>query len=316
MKLSKQERIAVIVLTVLVILVAGVFLFIKPNIEDIIDTKSTLANKEKEYNEAVAKAETKEDLKKQILEAYDKGKNTADMFFPELSAYEADNELRAFLETCEANVLIEDLQVSAPTTAGLSTNVFVPTDVQYALKDYVNQGNTAEVADPGLLRQSMIQLKLGVPQTIGATTVTFTLKATTVDDILKFADEVNHYEKDSIRKAIELNTIDFVDHKSTDEYNALSEELKAEAKRNAAKIFKEKTGENLNGATDVDDNPETPTTPNTPDSNPNDDDKNATPLNHYYFEMPCSITFYSIERMQDPTDTLKEQDQAVADTGV
>lgn len=310
MKLSKQERIAVIVLIILVILVAGVFLFIKPNIETIIETKGTLANKEKEYNDAVAKAGTKEELKDSILKAYDKGKNTADMFFPELSAYEADNELRALLETCEANILVEDLQVSAPSTSSLSTDVFVPTEVQYALKDYVNQGNTADITDPGLIRQAMIQLKLGVPQTIGATTVTFTLKATTIEDILKFADEVNHYEKDSMRKAVELSTINFIDHKSTDEYHALSEELLAEAKRNAAKIFKEKTGEDLDGVDEIENTPETPTTPNTPDA-PNKDDKEKTPLNHYYYEMPCTITFYSIERMQDPSDTLKEQDNMV-----
>lgn len=312
MKLSKQERIAVIFVIILIILVVGILLYIKPNIETIIETKATLTNKEKEYNDAVAKAATKDELKKQVLEAYDKGKNLADMFFSELTAYEADNEFREFLATCKANVLVEDLEVSAPATAGISTSVFVPADVQYALKDYVNQGK-AETADPGLIRQALIQLSLGEPQTIGATTVTFTLKATTIDDILLFADEVNRYQKDSVRKSIELDNIDFTDNKTTDEYQALADSILKQAEAAAAKVFKEKTGQNLSGHVD-DNNTATATPPGGENNNnPGSNADKTENLNHYYYEMPCTITFYSIERMQNPSKTLDAQDAAITD---
>lgn len=325
MKLSKQERIAAIVLIILVIVVAGVFLFIKPNIETIISTKETLSAKQKEYDDDVAKAGTKGELRDGIIAAYNNGKNVADRFFTELSAYEADNEFRAFLESCEANVLVEDLTVSAPGTAGLSSSMFVPTEVQYALKEFVNQGNTNEELDPGLVRQAAVMVILGEPQTIGATTVSFTLKATSLDDILKFADEVNNYAKNengaSVRKAIELNTITFTDNKAVDEYTALAESLKAQAEAKAGEVFKDKTGSDLSGfSSSGNGNTNTSTPANGDNNDNNNDDNNAnTPggneqgeenLNHYYFEMPCTITFYSVERMQDPTPILDAQDKA------
>ena len=308
MKLSKQERIAAIVVVILVILVAGVFIFIKPNIETITATKATLESKEKEYNDAVNRVATKDGLRTQILEAYNRGKNLADMFYPELSAYEADDLLRELLASSKANILVEGITgVSAPTTANLSTYIYVPADVQYALKEYVNQGGSDEITDPRLLRQAMIQSELGEAQTIGAATISFTVKAITYEDLLLFADEVNRYQKTengkTIRKAIELDTIDFVDEETTDNYNLLADRLKAQAEAAARRD---------NGDTSS----TAPTTPadgesgTTGGSGSGDDDDNKNGK-MYLYEMPCTITFYSIVRMEDPTAVLNEQDAAV-----
>ena len=324
MKLSKQERIAAVVVVILVILVAGVFIFIKPNIETITATKATLESKEKEYNEAVNRVATKDGLKTQILEAYNKGKNLADMFYPELSAYEADDLLREFLASCKANVLVDSISsVSAPTTANLNTSIYVPAEVQYALKEYVNQGGSDVITDPRLLRQAMIQSALGEAQTIGATTISFSVKSTTYEDLLLFADEVNRYQKTengkSIRKAIELNTIDFQDEQTIDRYEAQAESILLHAEAAAAKIFKDRTGMTLGGIK------ETEISGEVPDFTGEGEEGNAgagtgsgngnvefeADIEHYYYEMPCTITFYSIVRMEDPTAVLNEQDAAV-----
>lgn len=341
MKLSKQERIAAIVVVILVILVAGVFLFIKPRIETIIETKATLAAKEQEYNDAVAKADTLDQLKTDIIAAYDKGKDTADMFFPELASYEADNELREFIDGCKgkANILVEDLEVTAPGIAGLSTSVFVPAEVEYALKDYATQGGSVDLSEENLeetlsdleealrvLNQAAIQVALGEAQTIGATTVTFTVKATTIDDLLKFADEVNNYKKTengkTIRKSMELSGITFTDTLTTDSYMQQAELIRLEAEKAAAKVFKDKTGFTLSGYDDENDNGGTSVTPTPPagnddnnnNNNNNDDENKEGLLNHYYYEMPCTITFYSIERMKNPTTTLEAQDKLIAES--
>ena len=325
MKLSKQERIAAIVVLVLVILVAGVFLFIKPNIETINATKATLEAKEREYNNAVDRVATKDSLRTQILAAYDKGKDLADMFFPQLAAYEADNEFRAFLETCEANVYIEDLEVSEPATASLGTSIFTPPNVQYALKDYVNQGSAA-VEDPRLARQQMIRTALGDAQTIGASTVKFTVKAITQEDLLKFADEVNRYQKSengkNIRKAIELSGVAIEYPLVNDIYKLLSDAILAEAEASAAGVFKDKTGFTLSGYENT-----TATTPsvtpgdieggitgepgNTGNAGNANEEQNVS-IVQYIYSMDCSITFYSIERMQDPTPTLDDQDKTAS----
>lgn len=325
MKLSKQERIAAIVVVILIIIVAGVFLFIKPRIETIFETKNALANKEREYNEAINKAEQMEPLKAEILEAYNKGKNMADRFYPELPAYEADKKFREFLSKAQtnANVLVEGIEVSQPATASLSSYVFVPSGVQYALKDYVNQGKDSAL-DPRLIRQAALQLILGEAQTIGATTVSFTLQAVTLEDLLKFIDEVNNYNVsengNTVRKTIELDNVTFEDIMTHSIYEGRALSLISEAEPEAAKQFLENTGYKVSGLKETEGN-NTPTAtpsegngegegqiPVTPNGNP---DENGVPVDYYHIKMPCKITFYSIEGMQDPAATLNEQDRLV-----
>lgn len=314
MKLSKQERIAAIVVIIIVIIAVGVFVFIKPNIETIIATKESLAAKKKEYEDDEAKVKTKDTLKTQILSAYNDGKDLADMFFPELKAYEVDNEFRAFLEQCanRSNLHVESLSVTQPATAGLSTSVFIPPETQYALKNYVNQGSASAPADGNLMRQIMIQAALGEPQTIGASTVSFKIYATSIDDILKFADEVNNYEMTvngkKVRKAIELNGVGFTDKRTKYMIEKIGTDANAEAVEAGAKAFIEylknlstvnrsALAENPAGAND--------------DNGGVEMDNDEEQLDFHLWSLECTITFYSIERMQDPTATLAEQDKNV-----
>lgn len=319
MRLSKQERIAAIVVVVLIVLAAGTFMFLKPNIETILETKTTLANKEQEYNDAVEKAKQKEPLRDSILEAYNNGKNMADRFYPELAHYEADIQFREFLAKCEANVLVEGLEVTPAGTESLSPMLYVTPEVEYALKDYVNQGSNTTEIDTGLLRQAAIVVLLGETQTIGATKVSFTLKATSLEDILKFADEVNDYKVtengQTVRKSIELDTVKYTDNKTVDEYNVRVAALLQEMEKKGAEIFKDKTDFTLSGHKD--DSPSSGSNPSTDNNgsegngngNGNSNSDGEAPLEHFYFTMPCTITFYSIERMQDPTPILDEQDK-------
>lgn len=320
MKLSKQERIAAIVVVVLIVLAAGVFLFIKPNIETILETKTTLANKEQEYNDAVNKAAQKGPLRDSILEAYNNGKGMADRFYPELAHYEADIKFREFLANCKANVLVEELEVTSAGTESLTPMLYVPPEVEYALKDYVNQGTEQTEYDPGLIRQAAIAVLLGETQTIGATKVSFTLKSTSLEDILKFADEVNNYNVtengQTVRKSIELDTVKYTDARTVFEYETRSTAIKREMEKKAAEIFKDKTDFTLSGHKD--DNNQSPGSSTSTDNNGsegngsgngNNNSADEAPLNHFYFTMDCTVTFYSIERMQNPTPILDEQDK-------
>lgn len=320
MKLSKQERIAAIVVVVLIILVAGVFIFIKPNIETIIATKESLAAKKQEFENDEARAATKDTLKTQILGAYNDGKDLADMFFPELKSYEADNEFRAFLDQCanRSNLHVESLQISDPGTAGLSASTFTPPSTQYALKNYVNQGVTEAEASGNLLRQRMIYASLGEPQTIGATTVSFKLYALSIDDVLKFADEVNNYEMTQngkkVRKAISLSGVGFTDKRTKYLLEKRGMESVDKATEAGAKKFLEYLA-NANRVTrsalaENPADPADPATPSAPDDNVGVDISNdEETLDFYLYTLDCTITFYSIERMQDPTATLTEQDK-------
>ncbi|MDE6733510.1 MAG: hypothetical protein K2J77_11625 [Oscillospiraceae bacterium] len=350
MKLSKQERIAAIVVIVLVIIVAGVFIFIKPNIETILSTKESLAAKKKEYEDDVARAATKDQLKTQILSAYDDGKNLADMFFPELKAYEVDNEFRAFLEQVanRENIHVDSFSVSEPGTAGLSTSVYTPSSTSYALKNYVNQGSEA-AANNNLIRQRMIQTNLGEAQTIGASTVSFTLYAASMEDLLKFADAVNNYEMPvngkKVRKAIELNGVSFSDARTSYLLNKRGTDQGTEATQAGSDTFTSFLSGNARITREAEAEPAAATpaanptpapaantapapaanpAPATPAPTTNEPSSNDTPgeplgaemtdgeesMEYYLYKLNCTITFYSIERMSDPSATLAEQDTA------
>ncbi len=305
MKLSKQERIGLMVIVAVVILVVGVFLFIKPQAEAIGVTVTNLNNKQEEYNAAIEKQKTKAPLRDEIEKAYEDGEHMADMFFPELTSYQADAATREFLAQCKSNILVEELSVSEPSTETLG--VFFPSenDVSYNLKTYATQGAEADAKE---LARAARQLKLaevlGSAQTIGASKVNFTVSAISQDELLKFCDEVNNYVKEengtSTRKAIMINGMSFEYKDVSEKFDKEIEEINKEAESAGRAALKKESGKNVDGAD--------PTNTNT---NNQEEQKDAV-LSDNLYSVSVTLTFFSIERMQDPTDQLNIQDGVAA----
>ena len=303
MKLSKQERIATIIILILVILGVGIFVFIKPAIDGLSSTQKNLDNKKAEYNAAVEKAARKTGLRNQIEEAYAEGEHLADMFFPELSSYEADEATRKFLAQCKANVIVEELSVSEPTTATLSPYFSVSKDVVYELKTYATRGaEEDEAVTRRLARLAELQTALGKAQTIGASTVSFTVSAIDREELFKFADEVNNYivkenGKDT-RKAIMLNGLSVSYPEVEKEYASKVEEINKKAEQAGKAALEEEKGTSVSIPTAPVENPT--------ESNP--DDKKSVGVSENIYKISATLTFYSIERMQDPKSQLDKQD--------
>ncbi len=277
MRLSKQERIAVMVILVIVIIALGVFLFIVPAAQKIGVTNQNLANKQSEYDAALAKRATKGLLKDQIIEAYKEGEHIADMFFPEMKSYEADAAAREFIQQCEANIIVTELSVSNPGTATLSTSFPTETEVTYSLKQYATQGVAIdEAVAKRMERIANLQAALGSSQTIGSSIVNFTVKAENQEELTKFVDEINNYIRNEngvdTRKALMLSSGYSITYDDVSEkYDNYSEEEATE-----------------------------------PGENENEDGE--------YKSLQVSLIFYSIERMQDPQPQLGAQDGIVTST--
>lgn len=305
MRLSKQERIATIVVILLVILGVGIFVFIKPAAEGLGSTQKNLDNKQAEYNADVEKQGKKAALRTDIEKAYSEGEHLADMFFPELTSYEADAALRAFLAQCDANVVVEQLEVAEPDVATLAPYFNVSEEVVYELKTYATQG-----ADPDedetrrTERLAALQAALGSAQTIGASTVSFTVSAIDRDELLKFADEVNAYiikeNGEDTRKAIILNGMTFECPEVEKEYKAKIDEINIEAEKAGREALRKETGE-----TAGDEEGEQP-------GESGDEKDNDVNVSEFIYSVETSITFYSIERMQDPKEQLDRQDGKTA----
>lgn len=302
MKLSKQERIGAMIIIAIVILALGAFLLIKPEIEAIGTTRTTLAEKQTELNNAKEKQSKKDPLRAEIMAAYQEGEHLADMFFPELASYEADDAFREFILQCKSNIVVEQLEVEEPSVGTLSITFRTPTSVEYALKTYATQGMEPSDEETRLAaRQVAIQNALGNPMTIGASKVSFTVSALTNDDLIKFCDEINDYIKNengaNNRKAIMIGGLGLEYENVTQFYDALSDE-KAEQMENGDGLNALRQISGINFGSDVP----------VGDSSYENRGEEEPSVDDYLFKWNDTITFYSIERMQNPTAQLDAQD--------
>lgn len=311
MKLSKQERIGVLIILAVIILALGAFLIIKPKFESIGSKQATLISKQAQLAADKATAERKSGLRTDIEAAYQQGEHLADMFFPELTSYEADDAFRAFLKQCKSPVVVESLTVSEPNTSSLEVSFFTPESVEYALKTYVSQGiDSSDPNDLNSKRISALQAALANPETIGSSEVEFSVSALSYDDIMAFVDEVNNYlikegnDGEEIRKAISVNGISVPYEELNAIYDAYvtasTDSMEAIGEAALIEVLASKTDPSLRLPLS-----EAPA-PLAPDMS-----EVEIPS---YFTYTGTLRFYSIERMQNPKAILDEQDGIVNET--
>ncbi len=301
MKLSKQERIGVLVIALLLIIGLGIWLFIVPKVDAVNKSNKTLASKEKDLAAAQAKALNIDPLKEQIIDAYEEGENLADMFFEEMTSYEADMEFRAFLEQCGANVLVESLSVGEPTTITMEPYYYEAEEVVYDLKTYVTQDiekTDKEIATEE--RWNEIKNALGASQTVGAITVEFTVNSIDPMVLLEFADAVNAYIKSEnakdTRKAMVLNGYELSFPLNEKMYDELMKQIEEEASEETFELLCKKL--DLHPIKEPEQTGEE-----------KEEEDVVPPATEYIYELTTSVTFYSVERMQDPAEQLKAQEQ-------
>lgn len=303
MKLSKQERIGAFIIAIVVILAVGAFVFIKPRIEQITVTTTNLENKQNELVAALEKQSTKDPLKEQVIEAFEAGEDLANMFFEEMTVYEAEEELRNFLSQVDANILVESVSVTSPTTYTFTPTFFSETEVMYDLKNYATQGlEPTEEEIAAAARQEILRNNLNGSQTVGAITLSFTVSAIEQDELLKFFDEVNAYYKEengvSTRKAMTISGFAFDYPLIVAEYEDLMTEILAKAEEQGLKELYAEYGKTPPA--------KQPTQDATTDGTQPAED---TPvLSDNLISVSTTLTMYSLERMQDPTDQLDAQD--------
>lgn len=308
MKLSKQERIGAIIIIAIIILALGAFLLIKPKFEEVGRTQQTLSQKQSELAKAQERAKLKDGLRTEIEKEYKEGEHLADMFFPELSSYEVDNQFRAFLQQLDVPVVVEEITVEDPSTEELSVSFYTPTSVSYALKDYVNQGITKELTEEEqkqAARNAALREALKGTQTVGATRLTFRVSALSNADILRFVDELNNYyvaeegADKSVRKAVSIPSLVLEYPEVSNFYDRLVKESKDEMSFEGRELMR-------NDGFDV------KSEGSAPSENPGENEEDNKLLVPAVRTFSQTITFLSIERMQDPKPQLDAQDGKTA----
>ena len=222
MKISKQERILIVVFLVAAIIGVGIFVFILPNFNKISDNNKQLASVNKQYADINKQLEHESTIDNEISQAYEDGKNLADKFFNDLTEYEADEIMRKFIANGK-DITIDGLTISPFTTQALSVSVFSPTEVTYPLKDFANtvvetpdketdfsKLSTRELVMYAKKLQATL-LAASEPVTVGSVTVAFTAHSNKLQNLHDFADLLYSgvYEKNGDGKTVSIASLSY-----------------------------------------------------------------------------------------------------------
>lgn len=90
MKLSYRDKVIFIAVVVVMVLVAGFFIFVKSALNESQSVKNNLTLKEQERDEVDAKIATLPDLQAQLDSSVKEVDSTQDVFYTEQESYEAD----------------------------------------------------------------------------------------------------------------------------------------------------------------------------------------------------------------------------------
>lgn len=230
MKISKQERILIIVFLVAAIVGVGIFVFILPNFNKIGDNNKQLTSVKQQYQTILTQLEHESTIDGEISQAYEDGKNLADKFFSDLTEYEADEIMRKFIAKGK-DIKIDGLTISPFSTQSLSVSVFAPTEVTYPLKDFANtvvetpadtQTDLSKLSTRELVmyakKLQATLLAASDPVTVGSVTVSFTASSNKLQNLHDFADllysgkyddNVKDADGNVIGKAVSVSAISY-----------------------------------------------------------------------------------------------------------
>ena len=318
MKLSKQERIAVLVIAVIILLGLGIFLFIVPKFEAIGTSSASLLNKQVELQTDIDRAATKDQLGIDVKQAYDDGRDIADMFFEEMKPYQADDEIREFIQYCKdngVNIAVDSLVIGNPSVSTLGVSFFTEPAVEYDLKTYATQGQEPSAEEnEAQNRDAIMQAALSGTQTVGSIDVSFTVTTLNSDDMLRFIDIINDYNKqedggDVTRKAIRLsNGLTITDSDVEKKYADYISDLNTKAAKDGIARLEKDTGKTVGqGKEDSTANNTADEAAGETNNNTAKDNTKTTTFEENTCQLSVTLTMYSIERMQDPTDQLSAQ---------
>lgn len=236
MKLTAKEITILSIFLSIVIIVAGLFLFIMPEFEKIEPNKQRLESAKSERDQIYESLGRESTIDQEIQDAIDKANTLSLSFYDDLTPYEADVIVREILDA--TNMSTNSLSLSSYSTATLTVVDYIETVVSYPLKEYAGYAASAagiensdvqydengniiipdEFTEDDLeeaLKNYLTALLSIQSQTIGAISVNFTVEGTR-GDFLKFLDYVADLERATI---ITSTTVAYTEDVASDNNN-------------------------------------------------------------------------------------------------
>ena len=236
MKLSYRDKVIFIVAIVIIILVAGFFLLIKPNFREVESAQATLQSKQQERDDTDAKIGTLPTIIDSLKAAAQEVGETQEMFMPEQDPDENENYIRAIMH--ELNINVNSMTTSYTAAGNINRYTVTPTNILI----YDNKMN-ADIYQE--LPQVVYDVRDGVYSSrsfptaqIGITTMNISFDISNNTQVNRLIDRL---AEDG--KTIYLNTISTQEEGSTEEQDtgSVSLTLYSVTPLNVEKVMEEST---------------------------------------------------------------------------
>jgi hypothetical protein len=193
MKLSYRDKVIFICAIVVIILVAGFFLFIKPKFEEMNSAKLKLASKQSEQADVQAKIDTLPQLVEALKTSAGEIEELQENFLTQQDPYLNEQFVHEILDS--SNVEVLSMNTTYTSGGALSEYIVTPSNINtYDLM--MNADLYGELPQEYYDAYNKTAAASGSSVTIGVTDVTIGYRDTyTLSSILKFADTVADYGK-------------------------------------------------------------------------------------------------------------------------
>lgn len=215
MKFGYRDRIALLIICVVIILGIGIFVFVKPKYEKLQKSEKALKDASDAWDLKLAQFEGIQKLQDYIKEkrqaSYDISKNFTD----EMDAVQLDKFLQENFLNTDKNIqyktrLQSALNVSDEGSTAIGYYYYTPSIVTYPLVEYADLDGSLEKATAEKRAESDL-LSSRSPQAVGVGNASFTVRIS-YDNCMEFIDAVKAFANDH-KDAMILNSISFDDCK-------------------------------------------------------------------------------------------------------
>jgi len=154
MKMSYRDRVICLVAIIFVVILAGIFLVVKPITTKITTNKSTLATVQAEEERIRGIIEQIQPLENNIKTEYDNSKAYADNFAEGRESYQSDQFLEEYFNN--SNVEVGSMTISEPINEVIEFYSYAPNVVTYPLLEAADINGDLAVATADKLKTSTV----------------------------------------------------------------------------------------------------------------------------------------------------------------
>ncbi len=200
LKLSYRDKVIFIVVMVILVLVGGFFLFIKPKFQNVETAKYNLETKQQEKTDIDTKISTLPGLIQSMKDAATSIKEKQEVFLPEGHPYENENYIREFLN--ELNIEIKAMNTAYTEASPISRYMVYDKNI-LVYDNKMNADIYKELPEEVYNKYNNVQREQYPSAIIGATTMTVTFNSDIqFEDLYKVLDRISDDEKTIILNSI------------------------------------------------------------------------------------------------------------------